>query len=173
LAGKTGEGGSTSLGKDLPFGVTLQNGVAKLKNPVKVSRPEAEMTFSGGMRVDGTLDLPGTVALSPSTIATLTGGKVKPANAIPVNLRLVGPAWNPSVTDLDLKAAVSQIVKEGGSALLGRAFGVDPGNAQQAAEQKAQQVQADAQKRAQSEADAQKKKLEDEAKNRLKGLFGK
>jgi AsmA protein len=173
LAGKTGEGGSTSLGKDLPFGVTLQNGVAKLKNPLKVSRPEAEMTFSGGMRVDGTLDLPGTVALSPSTIATLTGGKVKPANAIPVNLRLVGPAWSPSVADLDLKAAVSQIVKEGGSALLGRAFGVDSGNAQQAAEQKAQQVEADARKRAQAEADAQKKKLEDEAKNRLKGLFGK
>ena len=31
LAGKTGEGGSTSLGKDLPFGVTLQNGIAKLR----------------------------------------------------------------------------------------------------------------------------------------------
>ena len=103
---------------------------------------------------------------------------------IPVNLRLVGPAWSPSVTDLDLKAAVSQIVKEGGSALLGRALGVDSGNAQQAAEQKAQQVQADTQKRAQAEmdaakrkaaaeAEAQRKKVEDEAKNRLKGLFGK
>lgn len=184
LAGKTGEGGSTSLGKDLPFGVTLQNGVARLKNPLKISRPEAEMSFSGGMRVDGTLDLPGTVSLSPSTIAAITGGKVKPANAIPVNLRLVGPAWSPSVTDLDLKSAVSQIVKEGGSALVGRALGVDSSNAQQAAEQKAQQVQADAQKRAQAEmdaakqkaaaeAEARKKKLEDEAKDRLKGLFGK
>ncbi len=184
LAGKGGEGGSTSLGKDLPFGVTLQNGVARLKNPLKISRPEAEMSFSGGMRVDGTLDLPGTVSLSPSTIAAITGGKVKPANPIPVNLRLVGPAWSPSVTDLDLKAAVSQIVKEGGSALLGRAIGVDSGNAQQAAEQKAQQVQVDAQKRAQAEVDAakrkasaeaeaQKKKLEDEAKDRLKGMFGK
>ncbi|HZR10165.1 MAG TPA: AsmA-like C-terminal region-containing protein [Myxococcales bacterium] len=184
LAGKGGEGGSTSLGKDLPFGVTVQNGVARLKNPLKISRPEAEMSFTGGMRVDGTLDLPGTVSLSPSTISAITGGKVKPANAIPVNLRLVGPVWSPSVTDLDLKAAVSQIVKEGGSALLGRAFGVNSGNAQQAAEQKAQQVQADAQKRAQSEvdaakqkaaadADAQRKKVEDEAKNRLKGLFGK
>jgi AsmA protein len=173
LAGKTGEGGSTSLGKDLPFGVTLQNGVARLKNPLKITRPEAEMSFSGGMRVDGTLDLPGTVALSPATIAAITGGKVKPANPIPVNLRLVGPAWSPSVTDLDLKAAVSQIVKEGGSALLGRAIGVDSSNAQQAAEQKAQQMQADAQKRAQAEAEAQKKKVEEEAKNRLKGLFGK
>jgi AsmA protein len=88
------------------------------------------------------------------------------------------------VTDLDLKAAVSQIVREGGSALLGRALGVDSSNAQQAAEQRAQQVQADAEKRAQAEmdaakqkaaadAEAERKKLEDEARNRLKGLFGK
>ncbi|HET7788919.1 MAG TPA: AsmA family protein [Myxococcales bacterium] len=169
LAGKTGQGGSTSLGKDLPFGVTLANGVAKLKNPLKVSRPEAEMTFSGGMRVDGNLDLAGVVALSPATISAITGGKVKPASAIPVNLKLVGPAWSPSLTDLDLKPAVSQIVKEGGAALMGKALGVDSSQAQKAAEQRASQVQADAQKKAAE----QRKKIEEEAKNRLKGLFGK
>jgi AsmA protein len=162
LAGKGGEGGSTSLGKDLPFGVTVQNGVARLKNPLKISRPEAELSFTGGMRVDGMLDMPGTVSLSPATVSAITGGKVKPANPVPVNLKLVGPAWNPSVSDLDLKPAVNQIVKEGGSALVGRALGVDSSQAQQAAEQKAQQ-----------EAEAQKKKLEGDVKNRLKGLFGK
>ena len=179
VAGKQGEGGTTSLGKDLPFGVTIQNGVAKLKNAIRVSRPEAEMTFTGGMRLDGTLDLPGTVSLSPSTISAITGGKVKPANAIPVTLKLVGPAWSPSVSDLDLKPAVSEILKQGGSALLGR-FGLDSGGA----EQKAQQVQADAQKKADAQVEAarqkaaadaaaQQKKLEDEAKNRLKGLLGR
>jgi AsmA protein len=169
LAGKTGQGGSTTLGKDLPFGVTIENGVAKLKNPLKVSRPEAEMSFSGGMRVDGMLDLAGVVALSPATISAITGGKVKPSGAIPVNLKLVGPAWSPSITDLDLKPAVSQIVKEGGAALVGRAIGVDSSGAQKAAEQKASQVQAEAQKKAAE----QQKKIEDEAKNRLKGLFGR
>jgi hypothetical protein len=34
-------------------------------------------------------------------------------------------------------------------------------------------VQEDAKKRAEAEAAAQQKKLEDEAKNKLKGLFGK
>src|SRR3954470_179493 len=169
LAGKAGQGGSTTLGKDLPFGVTIENGLAKLKNPIKVSRPEAEMTFSGGMRVDGNLDLGGVVALSPATISAITGGKVKPAGAIPVNLKLVGPAWSPSVTDLDLKPAVNQIVKEGGAALVGRALGVDSSQAQKVAGQKASQVQADAEKKAAE----QKKKVEDEAKNRLKGLFGR
>ena len=131
------------------------------------------MTFTGGLRLDGTLDLPGTVALSPSVIAAITGGKVKPANPIPVKLRLVGPAWSPSVVDLDLKPAVDQIMKEGGAALVGRALGVDSGRAQQAAEQKAEQVQQDAQKRAQAEAEAQQKKLQEQARNKLKGLFGK
>jgi len=40
-------------------------------------------------------------------------------------------------------------------------------------EQKAGQVQDEAQKRAEAEAEAKRKKLEEEAKNRLKGLFGK
>ena len=173
LAGKTTQGGITNLGQKLPFGVTIDKGVAKLKNPITISRPEAEMSFSGGMRMDGTLDLPGTVSLSPETISAITGGKVKPASAIPVTLKLVGPAWSPSVADLDLKPAVNEIVKQGGAALVGRAFGVDSSKAQQAAEQKAQKVQDEAQKRAEAEAAAQKKKVEDEAKNRLKGLFGK
>jgi len=173
LAGKTTQGGITNLGQKLPFGVTIDKGVAKLKNPITISRPEAEMSFSGGMRMDGTLDLPGSVSLSPETISTITGGKVKPASAIPVTLKLVGPAWSPSVADLDLKPAVNEIVKQGGAALVGRAFGVDSSKAQQAAEQKAQKVQDEAQKRAEAEAAAQKKKVEEEAKNRLKGLFGK
>jgi AsmA protein len=173
LAGKTTQGGITNLGQNLPFGVTIDKGVAKLKNPIKISRPEAEMSFSGGMRMDGTLDLPGTVSLSPETISTITGGKVKPASAIPVTLKLVGPAWSPSVADLDLKPAVNEIVKQGGAALVGRALGVDSSKAQQVAEQKAQKVQDEAQKRAEAEAAAQKKKVEEEAKNRLKGLFGK
>jgi AsmA protein len=162
LAGKEGQGGTTSLGKDLSFGVTLANGVAKLKNPIKVSRPEAELTFSGGMRIDGTLDLPGTVSLAPQTIAAITGGKVKPSQSIPVNLKLTGPAWSPSVTDLDLKPAVAQIVKEGSAALVGRALGVDNSKAQEAAQQKAVDEAAKAQQ-----------KLEEEAKKGLQGLFGK
>jgi AsmA protein len=83
---------------------------------------------------------------------------VKPSNAVPVNLKLIGPAWSPSVSDLDLKPAVNQIVKEGGSALVGRAVGVD-----------SSKVQGDVQKKAEEE----QKKIQDEAKNRLKGLFGK
>ena len=169
LAGKTGGGGATSLGKDLPFGVTLADGVAKLKYPIKISRPEAELSFSGGMRVDGTLDLPGTISLSPQTVSTLTGGKVKLSQAIPVNLKLTGPAWSPTVTDLDLKAAVSEIVKQGGAALVGKALGVDTGQVQQ----RAQAVEDKAKQQATDAANKEKQKLEDDASKKLRGLFGK
>jgi len=57
---------------------------------------------------------------------------------------------------------VAQIVKEGGAALVGRALGVDTSKAQEAVQQKAAEEAAKAQQ-----------KLEEEAKNRLKGLFGK
>src|SRR5207245_828172 len=117
----------------------------KRTKPRGSARPEAEWSHAGGMRMDGTLALPGSVSLSPETISTITGGKVKPASAIPVTLKLVGPAWSPSVADLDLKPAVNEIVRQGGAALVGRAFGVDSSKAQQAAEQKAQKVQDEAQ----------------------------
>ena len=173
LAGKEGQGGTTSLGKDLPFGVTLEKGVARLKQPIKIATAQGDLSFSGGMRVDGQLDLPGTVSLAPSTVAALTGGKVKPAQPIPVNLKLTGPAWSPTVTDLDLKAAVSQIVKEGGAALLGKALGVDTSQAQEAGQKKVQAEADKAKQQAADEANKQKQKLQDEAAKKLQGLFGK
>ena len=178
LAGKTGEGGQTSLGKDLPFGVTLENGVAHLKQPLKVARPEGEFSLGGGMKVDGTLDLAGVISLSPQTVSSITGGKAKPQQAVPFNVKITGPAWSPTVSDFDLKPAVSQLAKEAGSALLGKALGVD--NVDQAVDQKkkeaedaAKKKQEELQKQAQDQADAARKKVEDEAKNKLKGLFGR
>ena len=180
LAGKGGQGGATSLGKDLPFGVAIANGRANLKDPIRISTPQADLSFAGGMKLDGTLDLPGTVSLAPETVSAITGGKVKPAQPIPLSVRLVGPAWSPSLADLDLKPAVDQILKEGGAALVGKALGVDTSQAQAAAQKKAEDVQkqaqgraAEAQKRAQSEIEAQRKKAEQEAQSRLKGIFGR
>ncbi|HUJ27648.1 MAG TPA: AsmA family protein [Myxococcales bacterium] len=150
LAGKEGQGGSTSLGKDLPLSVTITNGMARLKKPLAISTPQGDVALLGGMRVDGDLALAGTVKLAPATVAAITSDKVKPAGPIPVSLELTGPAWSPSVTNLDLKPAVSQIVKEGGTALVGKALGVDG-----------------------SKTDAVKQKAEDAAKDKLKSLFGK
>ena len=178
LAGKTADGGSTSLGHDLPLGLTFANGVAQLKRPISVTRPEAQISLSGGINLDGNLDLPGTISLSPQTIAQLTGGRAKVQQAIPFQVHVTGPAWNPTISNLDLKPAIAQIVKEAGASLVGRALGVD--NVNQAVDQKKKQVedaarakQDEVTKQAQEAAQKQQQKLEDEAKNRLKGIFGR
>lgn len=167
LTGKVTEGGSTTLGHDLPMGIRFANGAAELSKPISVTRPEAAMSFTGGIKLDGTLDLPGKIELTPATILQITAGKVKVAQNIPFSVRLTGPAWSPQVQDLDLKPAISQIVKEAGASLLGKAIGVDN------LDQKKEQVQQQAQQRAQDEAKKAQQKIQDEAANRLKGLFGK
>lgn len=152
VAGKEGKGGATSLGAEQPFEVEIKDGFARLKKPIAVSRPEANLEMKGGFGLDGTLDSPVTVALSPQTIASITGGKARPAAPIPVAFRLTGPAWSPSISGMDLEPAVKAIVKEAGTAALGKAIGV-PGGA--------------------AEPGDIKKKAEEEAKKRLKGLFGR
>ncbi|HEY6104815.1 MAG TPA: AsmA-like C-terminal region-containing protein, partial [Anaeromyxobacteraceae bacterium] len=129
MAGKEGKGGSTSLGKEQPFEIEFKDGFARFKKPITVTRPEAALEVTGGFRVDGTVDMPVTVALSPQTVASITGGKARPAAPVPVAFRLTGPAWSPSVAGMDLKPAVNAILKEAGSAALGKALGVPGGQA--------------------------------------------
>ncbi len=163
IAGKVAKGGATGLGKDLPFTLKLQNGVAQLAKPVQVSRPEAQVTIGGGFRLDGSLDLAGTVALAPETIAGITGGRVRPQGPIPVTYRLTGPAWNPTLQDLGLAPAVQAILKEAGAAMLGKTLGV-PGASPQETQRKTEDE-------ARRQAQDARKRVEEEAKKRLPGLF--
>jgi AsmA protein len=150
MAGKEGKGGATGLGKEQPFEIEFKNGFARFKKPIKVARSEADIEVTGGFRVDGTVDMPVTVALSPQTVASITGGKARPAGPVTVAFRLSGPAWSPSVSGMDLGPAVNAIVKEAASAALGKALGVPGGQA--------------------GPKDLEKKAGQ-EAKKRLEGLF--
>jgi AsmA protein len=163
LRGKVPQGGETDLGQNLGFGFTVKDGWARLKAPVKLATQQADMSFSGGVRLDGTLDMPGTVSLTPAMVQQLTGGRVKLTTNVPVGLRLVGPATKPTVTDLDAKGAIESIAKAAGSSLVSGLFG------QQQAQQKQQQVEQKAQSQAQQAAD----KAKEEAANKVKGLFGR
>lgn len=153
---KAGEG-TTSLGKDLPIGIKVEKGFAKLKAPLHVSRPEGEIELDGGIHLDGKLNLSGTIALAPSTVTALTQGKVTISESIPVSLKLGGPAWKPVVTEVDLKGAVASIAKQAATGALGRLFGGRGGAGTEA----------------QKPTDEAQQKVEDEVKKGLKGLFGK
>src|SRR5258708_24907835 len=170
LAGKSGTGGQTSLGKDVPISITVANGAASLSKPIALKLPEADITMTGAMTLDGRLDMPGTVALQPATIAKLTGGKASVSEPVPVKLRLVGPVTAPEIADLDLKGAVASIVKGAAAGALGRMLGGSgQGGAQQQARDAAQKQEQAAQQKAQEAA----KKAADQASSELKGLFGR
>ena len=185
FAGKVLDGdGVTELAEQLPFGVTIKNGVAQLSKPITWTRPDAAMSFDGGIRLDGTLDLAGTVNLGPPLIERMTLGRAKPTEPVPLALKLTGKAWSPEVTGLDVKPAAVAIGKMAAASaateLLGEkgkqvgkiiTGGTDA--AKEAARAEAEKRQKELEEKARQEADAARKKAEEEAKKRVRGLFGR
>jgi len=169
LRGRVPQSGVTDFGKDLPFGITVNDGWARFKEPIKAATPQGEMSFTGGVRLDGTLDMPGTVSLTPATVEQLTGGRVKLSTNVPIGLRLVGPATHPTIADVDVKGAVEAIVKAAGSSLISGVLGGPAGQKKAEAQQVAQQKQQQLEQKAQQQAD----KAKQEAADKLKGLFGR
>lgn len=180
----------TSLGQVLPFGVQIKNGVAQLKNPITWTRPQATLRFDGGIGLDGTLDLGGAVSLTPATVKTLTGGKVTLDAPVPVALHIGGKAWSPEIGGMDVKPAAEVIAKQAAASLAGKLLGnkaapvqkilnggTDKAKEAAAAKQAELKKQADAERakaeaKAKAEAEKAKKRAAEEAKKRLKGLFG-
>ncbi len=158
FAKKFTEGGSTSLGKALPFSIKIAGGMARLEKPLSFETGQGKVELGGGARLDGTLEMPATVALAPEVIARITGGKVKPDAPVPLAFRLAGPASSPRIEGLSVDAAAKSLAGQAAAGALGKLLGggskdeagkAEPGTATPA------------------------KKLEEEAKKKLKGLFGK
>ena len=186
---KLEDNGVTKFGQELPFGLTIQNGVAQLSRPITWSPPQGAVNLSGGMKLDGTLNLAGTLNFAPATIKTLTLGKVTPAEPIPVALTVTGPAWKPEVGGLDVKPAAKAIAAQAAAGVAGKLLGDErakqvqdvvaggadaaKAKAQAEAERVAAEEKAKAEARAREEAERAKAKAEEEAKKKLRGLFGK
>ncbi|WP_043428617.1 AsmA family protein [Cystobacter fuscus] len=174
--------GVTQLAEQLPFGVKIQNGVAQLSKPITWTRPEAAMSFDGGIRLDGTLDLAGSVNLQPSLVQKLTLGKVTPPEALPVAMKLTGKAWSPEVTGLDVMPAVTTLAKLAAAGAATSLLG-DKGKqvgqiitggtdaAKEAARAEAEKRKQELEEKARQEAEAARKKAEEKAKDKLKGIF--
>jgi len=163
LARPKTDAGFTSLGKDLGFAVSVEKGFAKLKAPLQINLPEGQISMTGGAHLDGNLDLAGTVALAPSTVSALTGGKVTPSGPIPIGLKIVGPASNPSVTVADLAGTAASLAKQAATSAIGRFLGTGTGGAGDAQNKDA----------AGNEAGKAAKQAEEKAKQFLKGLPGR
>ncbi len=167
--GAAGAGGArgTPLGKELPFDLAVADGKARFTKPLAVETGRGTLKLEGGFGLDGALALPATLALSPETVATLTLGKVKVAEPLPIGFTVAGPAWKPRVEDLKLDGAVKSLATAAATGALGKA-GVDVG----AVKEQAADAKAKAAAEAKQAAEDAKKKLQEEAKKKLKGLFG-
>jgi AsmA protein len=168
-ASRLPERGSTPLGKTLPFAFKIANGIATLEKPLAAETGEGSLKVEGGVRLDGTLELPATFALSPSLVSRMTGGRAKPSEPVPVTFRIAGPAWKPRVEALSIEAAARSIAEQAAAGALGRAVGVEGSSVGDVAAKK----RAEAEARAREEAEAQRKRLEEEAKKKLRGLLGR
>lgn len=168
-ASRLPEGGATRLGKEVPFAFQIANGMATLKKPLTADTGQGTLSLEGGVRLDGALELPATFALSPELVSRITGGRAKPKAPVPVAFRIAGPAWSPRIEGLSLDAAVRAIAEQAAAGALGKAIGAEGASVQDVAAKK----RAEAEARAREEAETQRKRLEEEAKKKLRGLFGR
>ncbi len=168
LRSKVTKGGTTKLGKVLPVSLRIQNGKASLQKPVEFEDRGASAKAQGSFGLDGELDVPTTITLSPGAATDLTGGKAKIDEPLPFSFKLVGKAWSPRLSGLDVMPAVKVIGAKLGTAALGKALGIE-GTPKEAAKEKAAEVKEQAQEKVQDAA----KSLQKDAARKLKGLFGR
>jgi AsmA protein len=166
LKRKVTKGGATRLGKVNPVSLRIQSGRALLGKPLEVEERGATMKVQGAFALDGELEMPTTLTLSPRAVADLTDGKAKVTEPIPFSFKLVGKAWSPRLAGLDVTPAVKAIGAQLGAAAIGKALGLK-GTPQEAAKEKAAEVKQEAKEKAGDAAT----KLQEGAKKRLKGLF--
>jgi len=160
----------TSLGRELAFSLTVADGKARLARPLSLDTGRGLLTVEGTIGLDGVLDLPATLALSPEAVSALTLGKVKLPGPLPIAFRLVGPAGSPRLEGLALDGAVKALAAGAAGAVLKEA-GVDVGAAKAQAEAKVAEARATAEAEAKRVAEEARKRLADEAKKKLKDLF--
>ncbi len=160
FAKKVAEGGSTSLGKNLPFAVKIADGVAQLTKPIRIDTGQGQLELSGGIGLDGRLQMPATANLAPELIARITGGRVKPSAPIPLTFKLAGAATSPRLDGLNVDAAAKALASQAVTGGIGKALGLGQDGTDQGAGKQGKQ-------------ESPKKQLENEAAKKLKGLFGK
>lgn len=85
-------------------------GKLRLDKPVEANTPMGRMKIEGASGLDNTLDLRSTLSLTPQMIASMTGGKVKVKDPVPVPMKIGGTWDKPQVTGVDVKALLLAVV---------------------------------------------------------------
>lgn len=189
----------TRLGK-VNTRFNVKQGKMMLAELLKLDTQEGPLQLNGAIGLDKSLDLKGTLMVSPARLNAVSGGKLKLDKAIPVSLSIGGTVTKPKISGLDAAVLVAalapQIAKSLGAEKALEAAQKAEALAREKAEEakqkakeiadkakqkaneakakaraEAEKAKAEAERRAKAAADKAKKKAEDKAKKALKGLF--
>lgn len=179
--------------KSLAGNFTIKNGMMTLKQPLAIVDDKATFKLDGGIGLDKSLRLTGTVDLTPKLLASLSGGRINPKRPIPVALKLGGTLDDPQITGIEVRALAEELAKAAGLKGLAEAKALveekvaevkeqveaKVGEVKAQVEEKVDQAKEEAKKKAEEAKkkaeEAAKKKAEDAAKKKaggaLKGIF--
>ena len=90
---------------------TLKNGQANLKAPMVMSTSRGDIRFTGGVGIDGRLALQASFGVNPPIIRTLTKGKVRLRQPLPITFRLGCTMMKPCIQGLNVRSAAETIAK--------------------------------------------------------------
>lgn len=171
--GGAGGGGANERGttlRDIAAQMRFQGGRLQFVKPTTFKTAFGALTTEGDMFLDTRLDLKATAELSPETITSWTGGRVKVPKPVAVPLKIVGTWSKPEVGGIDVRSLAAAMIS--GAALAGidpRAGAVvgavtDPAKAKAEAEAAARAAAADAEAKAKAELERQQKAANDAAR---------
>lgn len=190
-SGKLQEGQSF---KRLAASFELSAGRLNLKQPLKLEGERGSLAVTGGIGLDKTLALTGTVELPAKLIELVSAGRIKVKKPLPVALKIGGTLDDPKISGVEVRALATELARAAGLKGLDEARAevekrldeakavveekVDAAKAEakarvdaarQEAEAKAEAAKAEAKRRA----DEARKKAADEAKKRGRGVVDK
>lgn len=175
----------------------IENGKLQTTSPISMNTPEGQLRLSGAIGLDKSLGLTGELQLTPEAVAKATGGKLQPDRNIPVGLRIVGTLTKPQIEMADpvktvaaltaalLRGRGADLLKNlgGGAAgdklsgklggALGNVLGGAAGNGAAATPASPTPATPSPQEAQRQLEEAARKRLQDQAKKGLGGLFGR
>lgn len=155
--------------RKLTASFTVDDGRFVTTKPLQFDTPSGRITLQGNVGLDQSIDLSGDIGLSPDLIRSMTGGKIRPSEPIPIGVRLGCSLTSPCVKGIDAESAASTLLASAATEVVEKAKA-------EVREEVKKQID-EAEDRAKEEAESAAKKAADKAKEKakkgLKSLFGR
>lgn len=157
--------------RDVQGAFRVEDGRAKLQQPLRLRTPQGPLTLTGWIGLDKTMKLDGRLDMAPGVIAAATGGKLRPPKAMPVGLTLSGPVNHPRITGIEVDTVAKYLAVEGAKQLGADKVLAATRKAEAEARKQAQAAKKKAEQKAKEAAEKAKRKAKEKAREAIEGLL--